>query len=75
MSLETEGTIHGNGMAVQAYLPRDFAQESRFPFDAGDDFRAIISPHRAVVLVPVALDVSWPLTLRDPRRIDSQLDR
>lgn len=63
MVLTMTGEIRPNGPGHDLYLVEQFAQDSLYPFEDYDQYRAVAVPETAVVLLPERFVEDLPVTL------------
>lgn len=69
MTLRTTRDLQQNGAGGQLYFPDDVVADSSFPLPIGGECTVQTIPHRAVVLLPDAVEPEFPLQFDDPSRI------
>ncbi|QCW05240.1 hypothetical protein [Natrinema pallidum] len=78
MQLEMTGSVVENEPGVQTYFREEFRESPAFPFDPGDEFRAIGVPGTdMLVLVEADRDLEFPIELiiRDPESYRVTIER
>ena len=70
MTTHDRVSVNANGDAVQIYFKKAFACDSAFPFDAGDDAVAYVTPDGGLHIIPLDsfVDVArdYPISVDAP---------
>lgn len=63
----THAEIRANGAGMQLYLSKEFAIDSQFPFDGGEEVLVHRTPGGGIIALPVEnLSDAYPLAIDEP---------